>query len=387
MTFTDGSTPLGAPQAIVNGSARFKTSSLSAGTHSITAVYNGDATFSNATAPVFKEYINSTTTKLSATPNPSQQGQLVQLVATVASANGSPSGSVNFLDGATQLGSKVLSNGTAQFTTSSLAVGTHSLTAVYVGDSQFPNSGSAVVSLVVSGAGGGKVTPTVDLTVNGSNGATVSSGATATFIARIHAAAGYPTPNGSITISDSASGSTYGSANISKDPSSNDGLATIPNSAIPKGTYSLVATYGGDNEGKYYNGARSNPVSLTVEGGLGGVASQPRVTITAVAGQRSGQGTQLPVTLTVTNTGTVPVRGVTLSQITLSTLAGSGQATLLWPSAPITSGIILSGQSIFVNLRLDAPLTVRRLGLSENGVIQDIAENGSQFSMEQVVIP
>jgi len=76
-----------------------------------------------------------------------------------------------------------------------------------------------------------------------------------------------------------------------------------------------------------------------------------------------------------------------LNQITLSTLAGSGQATLLWPSTPVTSGIILPGQSIFVNLRLDAPLTIRQLGLSESGVVEDIAENASQFSTGQVVLP
>ena len=81
---------------------------------------------------------------------------------------------------------------------------------------------------------------------------------------------GYPVPDGSITFSDSTNGSnTYGSANISKDPNSNDGLATITTTDMAAGRYSLVATYGGDNQGIYYNGARSNTVSLIVKAGLG----------------------------------------------------------------------------------------------------------------------
>ena len=87
-----------------------------------------------------------------------------------------------------------------------------------------------------------------------------------TFKARIHAAPGYPWPTGSITISDSTkAGNSYGSASIRKDPDSNDGIATITNSGLAAGSYTLVATYGGDNDSKYYNGTQSNTVSLTVE--------------------------------------------------------------------------------------------------------------------------
>ena len=111
----------------------------------------------------------------------------------------------------------------------------------------------------------GKVTPKVDLTVNGSASGRVAIGATVKLVARIHAATCYPSPDGSITISDSTNGAiTYGSALITKAPNSNDGLATITNNGIPSGAYTLVATYGGDNQGRYYNGAQSNTVTLQV---------------------------------------------------------------------------------------------------------------------------
>src|SRR5262249_13571034 len=61
-------------------------------------------------------------------------GQPVTLTATVASAAGMPTGSVDFFDGTTLLGTVVLSGGVASFTTAALAVGSHSISAAYRGD-------------------------------------------------------------------------------------------------------------------------------------------------------------------------------------------------------------------------------------------------------------
>ena len=115
--------------------------------------------------------------------------------------------------------------------------------------------------------------------------AVVAVGDKVRFEARIRAAS--PTslpPDGSITISDSTNGAIrYGSAPITKDPNSNDARATIDNDAIPVGSYVLVATYGGDNQGKYYNGAQSNTVSLQVQNKLG-QSPQPSLAINATSG-------------------------------------------------------------------------------------------------------
>jgi hypothetical protein len=61
----------------------------------------------------------------------------VTLTASVSSAVSTPTGSVNFVDGQTLLASVPLTQGVATFTTSSLAVGGHSITAAYTGDSNF----------------------------------------------------------------------------------------------------------------------------------------------------------------------------------------------------------------------------------------------------------
>jgi hypothetical protein len=189
----------------------------------------------------------------------------------------------------------------------------------------------------------GKVTPRVDLTANGSTSSTVSVGDTVTFLARIHAANCYPSPDGSIAISDSSNGAKrYGSAFITKDPSSNDGLATIKNADIAEGDYTLVATYGGDNEGKFYNGTKSNTVSLTVEPKVGETEHPPaNVTSTSVTNVAAPGAAVAAGTLTVQNQSSV-MESITSASIdvthpgvfSMMTLSGAGQSvTATSPSA------------------------------------------------------
>jgi hypothetical protein len=88
-----------------------------------------------------------TRTTLSAAPSPSTQGQAATITATIAitaPGAGAPTGTVTFYDGATSLGPGSLStrNGvtTATYSTSSLALGPHTLTAGYAGDGNFLSS-------------------------------------------------------------------------------------------------------------------------------------------------------------------------------------------------------------------------------------------------------
>lgn len=75
----------------------------------------------------------------------------VTFTAAVSSPVSMPTGSVGFYDGTTLLGSGTLAQSMATFTTSSLAVGVHSITAVYGGDSNFsPLTSSALTETVTS---------------------------------------------------------------------------------------------------------------------------------------------------------------------------------------------------------------------------------------------
>src|SRR5262249_31796556 len=103
------------------------------GNHVLTAAYSGDANFNAATSSALSQLITTTTTTtLAANPTAPAYGQAVQFTATVAPAP--PSGTIQFFDGSISLGTATLSGSTAQLSVSTLAVGTHTITAVYSGD-------------------------------------------------------------------------------------------------------------------------------------------------------------------------------------------------------------------------------------------------------------
>jgi hypothetical protein len=94
-----------------------------------------------------------TTTSLTSSANPSRFEQPVTFTATVVPQfSGKVTGTITFKDGATTLGSPAVSSNAASFTTSGLAIGTHSITAVYSGDTDFAGSTSPALSQVVQGA-------------------------------------------------------------------------------------------------------------------------------------------------------------------------------------------------------------------------------------------
>jgi Bacterial Ig-like domain (group 3)/FG-GAP-like repeat len=156
-TFFDGNTQLGAP-IVLNGSAasQYTTSSLSTGSHSITAQYSGDSNYATCTSTAVTQVVNAstkaaTTTAVSASSNPSTSGTTVTFTATVSSATaGTITGTVTFLDGPTSMGMGTIAGGMASYSTSTLAVGIHSITAQYGGDANFSASTSSALSLTVS---------------------------------------------------------------------------------------------------------------------------------------------------------------------------------------------------------------------------------------------
>jgi Big-like domain-containing protein len=89
-----------------------------------------------------------TTTTVTSSVNPSILNQSVTLTATImpTSGSGTPTGTVTFSDGSTVLASQPLTNGQATFTSSTLAVGSHSITATYPGDANFLGSTSAALN-------------------------------------------------------------------------------------------------------------------------------------------------------------------------------------------------------------------------------------------------
>ena len=83
-----------------------------------------------------------TATTLSSAPNPSTSGQSVTFTATVTSGSGVPVGTVTFKEGTTTLASGVTVDGAgnASFSTSTLAAGSHTVTATFTGASGWAHS-------------------------------------------------------------------------------------------------------------------------------------------------------------------------------------------------------------------------------------------------------
>ena len=150
VTFRDGTTTLGAAVALDgSGAASYLTNALAAGTHSLTAVYSGDANDAGSTSlPVSVTVAKvATTTTLASSRTAAAYGASVSLTATVAPA--AATGTVLFRDGSNTLATAVLNAGSATFAANALAVGVHSLTASYGGDANDAASISAPVTVTI----------------------------------------------------------------------------------------------------------------------------------------------------------------------------------------------------------------------------------------------
>lgn len=153
--FFDGTALLGPGTLNASGVATYTTTALAAGSHSVTASYAGDSVFGNSVSQAVIETVGvfATTNKLTASASTVVTGSPVTFTSTLTSTSGTPTGSVTFLDGTTTLGTGALNaGGVATFTTSALAVGTHSITTAYAASGNFAPSTSAAVQIVVTGA-------------------------------------------------------------------------------------------------------------------------------------------------------------------------------------------------------------------------------------------
>jgi len=231
VTFREGTTVLGQAN-IAAGFATFNLTTLSPGSHDITAEYPGDANFNPTTASVTHSVNRAATSiDLTSTPNPSVVGQLVTFTATITSTGGMPTGAMTVRDGAASIGTATINaNGQAIFTTSSLAAGTHTISFVYAGNSTFAPGFSNVVSQTVNTTSGNATTTSVTSSPNPS-----LVGQPVTFIATVTAGAG--TPTGFVTFRIGSIAATA--------PLNSSGLATFTIATLAEGSHQVTVEYGG----------------------------------------------------------------------------------------------------------------------------------------------
>jgi uncharacterized repeat protein (TIGR01451 family) len=232
--FMTGSTLIGSGTLGADGTVSI-TTSQPAGTYPIVADYLGTTGFlpsQSTTATLTVNVLPSTTTVSVPTTAPSV-GQATNLVASITGQPGgpAPTGSVTFFDNAVAIGTAPVTDGQATFTTSTLATGSHTITAAYSGDASYGPSSSGVAALTIA-----RLSTTTTLTATA---AAAAQNQPVVLTAVVAAPAGSATPGGTVTFLDGTT--TLGTAALNA-----SGVATLTTSSLAPGVHSITASYGGD---------------------------------------------------------------------------------------------------------------------------------------------
>jgi YVTN family beta-propeller protein len=319
VTFTvDGAAQT--PVPLSSGQASLTLASLTSGQHSITATYSGDSVYGTATSAPFTQTVlpDATSTNLTSTAMPSVTGQAASVDATVTTGRGqgTPTGTVTFTVDGTPQSPVALAGGKAAMKLTSLAAGTHTITAAYSGDLNHVSSTSAPFTQIVNqdATSAGLTTTRTPSTFGQSGSITVQVKANAP---------GSGTPTGTVTFTvDGAAG---------QPAALSAGKATMSLAGLGAGSHQITATYSGDEN---YLGTTSaaltqviNQASTTVtlttpanpvqQGGTGAIIAKLK---DLLPGKGAPAGT---VTFTVNGVGghPLPLTAFETARLALSKLA------------------------------------------------------------------
>jgi autotransporter-associated beta strand protein len=156
VTFTDslgGTTFLPTAMTLdANGQLTTTATFTATGTHIVTATFSGSTNGYVDTSASYTQGVSVvTTTTLATSKASSGLGQAVTFTATVTSSNGTPTGSVTFVNattGATLATVALNGAGKASFTTANLPSGANTIRALYSGDATFRTSSATVTQSV-----------------------------------------------------------------------------------------------------------------------------------------------------------------------------------------------------------------------------------------------
>jgi subtilase family serine protease len=239
---------------------------VSAGAHVLQGSYGGDTFYTGSNSPTVTIVAakGTTTTTLTATPASLTAGTAETLTATIAPTNAvtgtlyTITGTVSFYDGKTLLGQVAVSNNTGVLTGLTLKDNiSHSITAIYSGDTNWLGSASTVLPL--------EATTLPDYVVLTSNFATVQPGAAVVLTATVTpsttpTSTGEQNPTGLVVFYDGTT--IIGTSSLIPTALTNASTATLTIQTLPGGQDTVSAYYQGD---LYYDAATSNLLTLTVE--------------------------------------------------------------------------------------------------------------------------
>ena len=297
---------------------------LPVGSNAITLNYAGDTNYAPSTSPAATVTVTgstqgASTTALRLSASTVRVGQSYSFSATVGSTvlHGLvPTGTVTFTSDGQPIGSGVLSSGVASVSSNSLliATGTHTITALYSGDTNYQASVSAPASFTIGAA---TVPSSITITFNS---AKVVQGAAATIVVSVTPSTPVPTGTAQVVLD----GSFYGPRISLTGATTNLPILT---NTLQTGPHTVQVIYSGDSN---YQSSTSSPATLSVLNTVGTFTLSP-----SAASTTAGQGrASNPITLTVN-----PIGGFH-SAITFACTGGlpSGASCLFTPSTLTPSG-------------------------------------------------
>jgi lysophospholipase L1-like esterase len=330
ISFADGSNSLGSAPLAANGIATLTTSNLTNGIHSFTAAYAGNGNFSastSAAATLTVRYAN-TTLSLSSARSSYAYADTVTLNAMLNPTGGT--GTITFLDGAQALAQVPVAGGVASFSSTSLALGTHTLTAIYSGDSYDSTAQSPPLSLTIG-------TRATVLTLLG-----LSPASTYGTALSVQATLAPSAASGSVTFTDSflATGQTSTQTQTLGTVALGNGTAVLALPSLAVGTHSISAVYAGD---QFDQAANSVPVATIV-------SSVPTSAAVTLSSATIAFGVNETFTVTVS-----PANATGMVTLVDSISGQLGQSSLIKGVASFTSSALAPGlHSITANYAGDA---------------------------------
>ncbi len=289
-----------------------------------------------------------TSTALGVTPaSPTTAGTQTTLTATVTPTTAT--GTVQFVDGTTNIGSPVPASAGTATTSTTLAQGAHSLTAVFTGGTGFANSVSAAVTYQVDAAAPGVTATSTVLTTAPTS--TVTQGSPVTLNAAVTPAAA-----GTVQFRD-------GTALIGGPVTASGGTATVTTSTLGVGPHTLTAAFTSTDPA--FGSSMSATVSVTVTAVAGATATSTVLTTSPPSPVAPGT----PVTLNAAiapagAAGTVqfldggsPIgapAAVTAGQASTTSTLAAGPHVLTAVFSPTDPGAFGSSTSPAVNFAVNA---------------------------------
>jgi autotransporter-associated beta strand protein len=302
----------------INGKAVLSNiTTLSVGSHTITVSFGGDTTYLGANGTASQVVNKAPTNTAGSSPAATVFGQAASFTVTVTvppQGAGQPTGTVTFYDGPVvnnkALGTGPLVGNVASISgITTLAVGSHAITAVYSGDGSFATSQGTLTQVVTQASTTTKLSSSPASPVFG-QAVTLSASVAAVF-------PGAGTPTGTVTFFNGTT--SIGTATLT---ATSNGVGTITYSGLPLGSTTITASYSGDTNFQNSQATATNGGSVTVNVGQASGS-------TTVSASLNPVGAGSTVTLSATVTAAAPGSGTPTGSVSFADGSTSlGSATL-----------------------------------------------------------